>query len=133
MKNLNLTNKISVCIDMMFPSHDFFDRFDAVKKSGLNAIEFWRWTVKDVDAVVKKLKELDMKISIFSMDSSDEKLSNDLLRGILNTGRVEEFVSALKESIPVYKKFGAKALIVLIGDETKAFTMEEQKENIYKC
>ena len=133
MKNQNLTNKISVCIDMMFASHDFFDRFEAVKRSGINTIEFWRWTIKDIDMVLRKLNELDMKISIFNMDSSDEKLSNDLLRGILNTGRVEEFISALKESIPVYKKLGAKAMIVLIGDETKAFTLEEQKENVYKC
>lgn len=127
------TNKISVCIDMMFSSLDFYDRFAAVKKSGINAVEFWKWTNKDLDKVKAELAKNDLDLAIFNLDSTDEKLSSDLLRGILNTGRVEEFVSALKESIPAYKKLEASAMIVLIGEETDAFTPEEQKENVIKC
>ena len=41
--------KISVCIDMMFSYLDFMDRFDAVKDSGINTVEFWKWTNKDID------------------------------------------------------------------------------------
>ena len=60
-----------------------------------------------------------MNISIFNLDSRDEKLSYDLSRGIINDGRAEEFVAAVKESIPVYKELGAKAMIVLIGEKNE--------------
>ncbi len=120
--------KLSVCIDMMFADVDFMEKFDLVKKSGINTVEFWKWTNKDVDAVCKTLKELDMNLSIFNIDSTDEQLSYDLSRGILNAGRVDDFLKALNESVPVYKKFGANAMIVLIGEHA-----EYNKENVKKC
>ena len=104
--------KISACIDMMFSYCDFYDRFDEAFKYGIKTVEFWKWSDKDIDRISKK----NMDISIFNIDSSDEKLSYDLSRGILNSGRKDEFLDALNESIPVYKKLGAKAMIVLIGE-----------------
>ena len=112
---------ISVCIDMMFSRYDFYERIDAVKSCGIDTIEFWKWTNKDIDRIAVLLKEKEMKLSIFNIDSSDEQLSYDLSRVILNDGRVEDFLKALEESIPVYKKLGASAMIVLIG-ENKAYS-----------
>ena len=120
--------KTSICIDMMFADTEFMDKFEAVKKCGFNTIEFWKWTNKDVDAIVKTLKEKDMTLSIFNIDSTDEQLSYDLSRGILNAGRVDDFLKAVKESVPVYKKFGAFAMIVLIGEHAPY-----NKENVKKC
>lgn len=119
---------ISVCIDMMFGRYDFYGRIDAVKRCGIDTIEFWKWTNKDIDRIAGLLKEKEMKLSIFNIDSSDEQLSYDLSRGILNDGRAEDFLKALEESIPVYKKLGASAMIVLIG-EHKAYN----EEHVYKC
>ena len=62
------------------------------------------------------------------MDSSNEARSYDLSRGIINSGRTEEFLEALAESIPVYKKLGASAMIVLIGENAPY-----NKENVKKC
>ena len=109
---------------MMFSEFDFADRIEEVKKCGIDTVEFWKWTNKDIE----KIKESGMKVSIFNMDSADEQLSYDLSRGILNDGRADEFVMALKESIPVYKELGASAMIVLIG-ENKAYN----EENVLKC
>ncbi len=120
--------KLSVCIDMMFANIDFMDKFEPVKQAGINTVEFWKWTNKDVDAVCEALKKNDMNLSIFNIDSTDEQLSYDLSRGILNAGRVEDFLRALNESVPVYKKFDANAMIVLIGENA-----EYNKENVKKC
>lgn len=119
---------ISVCIDMMFSRYDFYDRIQAVKDCGFETIEFWKWSNKDIDQIVSLLQEKQMKVSIFNIDSSDEKLSYDLSRGILNNERVEDFLKALKESIPVYQKLGASAMIVLIGEHK-----EYCEEHVYKC
>lgn len=121
-------NQISICIDMMFQHYDFYERFSAVNGCGINTVEFWKWTNKDVNRIVGILNERDMKVSIFNIDSSDEQLSYDLSRGILNDGRVEDFLSALKESIPVYKKLDASAMIVLIGEHKKY-----DADNVYQC
>lgn len=120
--------KISCCIDMMFADMDFGDRIKAVKQSGLDAVEFWKWTNKDIDLICRLKAEYGLGLSVFNIDSADEKLSYDLSRGILNAGRADEFISALKESIPIYKKLGASGMIVLIG-ENRPYN----KENVKKC
>jgi len=116
--------KLSVCVDMMFSYCDFNERFAEVKKCGINTIEFWKWTSKDIDKII----DSKMDVSIFNIDSVDEQLSYDLSRGILNDGRAEEFLKALEESIPVYKRLNAKAMIVLIGEHK-----EYCEENVLKC
>ena len=116
--------KISVCIDMMFAQLDFFDRFSAVKNCSFDTVEFWKWSNKDIDKIIKT----GLNVSIFNLDSKDEALSYDLSRGIINSGRVEDFKKALLESIPVYKKLNAKAMIVLIGENAPY-----NEDNCYAC
>ena len=122
----------SFCIDMMFGSLDFYDKFSAAKKCGADAVEFWKWTNKDLTRVKSELKKNGLKFSIFNIDCQDEKLSYDLSRGILNAGRANELEQALLESIPIYKELNASGMIVLIG-ETLDLPYDEQIENIVKC
>ncbi|MBQ7901205.1 MAG: TIM barrel protein [Clostridia bacterium] len=115
---------ISVCIDMMFADFDFTERIEQVQNCGIDTVEFWKWSNKDIDAIVQS----GAKVSVFNMDSSIEQLSYDLSRGILNDGRADDFVAALHESIPVYQKLGASAMIVLIGEHK-----EYSETNALKC
>ena len=108
--------RISCCIDMMFSHMDFYDRFEAVRNCGIETIEFWKWSNKNLDRIEKLLDKNNMKVSIFNLDSCNIQLSNDLSRGILNEGRADELIAAVKESVPVYRRLGASAMIVLIGD-----------------
>lgn len=120
--------RISSCIEMMFQDYNFYERFEAVKRCGIQAAEFWKWSNKDIDRIADIVREKNVKISIFNMDSKDEQLSYRLSGGILNDGNEEDFLSALEESIPVYKKLNAKAMIVLIGEKKKY-----NQENVYSC
>lgn len=124
--------KYSLCIDMMFPETSFYDRFALAEKSGADGVEFWKWSNKDIDKCADLLKKENLDFSVLNIDSSDEKLSFDLSRGILNSGRCDEFISAIEESIPAYRKLGAKALIVLIGEKLD-IPYEKQIENIIYC
>lgn len=124
--------RYSYCIDMMFAEMDFYKRFEYAKKCGADAVEFWKWSNKDIVRVKEELAKNELSFSIFNIDCKDEQLSYDLSRGILNAGRKEEFILALKESIPVYKELDAKGMIVLIG-ETLDIPYEEQIDNIVKC
>ena len=40
---------------MMFSHLDFYDRIGAVKKCGIDTVEFWKWTNKDIDKVKNML------------------------------------------------------------------------------
>lgn len=120
--------RISCCIDMMFAYTDFYSRFEAVKNCGINAVEFWKWSDKDIDRVSELSKKNGLTVSVFNLDSRDKKLSYDLSRGIINAGRKEEFVKALEESMPVYHKLNARAMIVLIGENR-----EYSEQNSYQC
>ena len=117
---------------MMFAEMDFYKRFEYAKKCGANAVEFWKWSNKDIVKVKDELVKNELSFSVFNIDCKDEKISYDLSRGILNAGRKEEFILALKESISVYKELNANGMIVLIG-ETLDIPYEEQIDNIVKC
>ncbi|MBQ7294507.1 MAG: TIM barrel protein [Clostridia bacterium] len=125
--------KISSCIDMMFSHRTFDERIAAVQAAGIDTVEFWKWTNKDIEKIHSELESRNMKLSVFNIDSKDEKLSYDLSRGILNAGRKEEFLAAIKESTPVYKKLGACGMIVLVGEKIEGMSDEEQFENIFDC
>lgn len=120
--------RISCCIDMMFSHMDFYNRFETVQKCGIKTIEFWKWSNKDIDRIEKILSQNNMRVSIFNLDSCNIQLSNDLSRGILNDGRVNELIAAIKESIPVYRRLGASAMIVLIGDGAPF-----NRDNVLQC
>ena len=117
---------------MLFPETDFYNRFTLAKSAGVDAVEFWKWSNKDLNRVSKLLKENNLSFAVCNLDSVDENLSYDLSRGILNAGRKAEFISAIKESIPAYRLLNAKALIVLIGEQLP-IPYVEQIENIIDC
>ena len=122
----------SACIDMLFGEHDFYDRPALVRQSGIEAAEFWKWSNKDLPVLHQKLRENRLAVSIFNLDSADERLSYDLSRGILNAGRAEELVAALKETAPVYRALDASGIILLVG-ETLPLPKEEQLQNVLTC
>ena len=118
--------KFSICVDMCFSELPFDKRIEKARAVGAQAIEFWRWTNTDIE-------KIDYPVSIFNLCSNDEALTNELLRGILNAGRKEELLSALKDSLPVYKRLGAKGLIALVGEAIDALPYERQIQNIRDC
>lgn len=125
--------RFSCCIDMMFSEFDFYDRISEVRKCGMDAIEFWKWSNKDIGRVCGLKEANGLSFFVFNIDSRDEKLSHDLSRGILNAGRSEEFLSALEESIPIYHKLKAHAMIVLVGENQGGMSRLKQCDHVYKC
>lgn len=125
--------KFSVCIDMMLKELDFYDRIDAVKKCGIDTIEFWKWSNKDTDQIRRRLDENNMGVSIFNLDSCNEILSWRLSRGILNSGDKDSLIAALRESAPVYRKLRAQGVIVLVGESISELSYDRQIDNIHQC
>ena len=119
-----MIDRISVCVDMMFAPSTFNEKLIRCKNCNFKTIEFWKWSNKNLNEIINS----GLNVSIFNLDSSNDKLSYDLSRGIINDGRVDDFISALNDSVPVYKKLNAKAMIVLIGENANY-----SEENCLKC
>ena len=57
--------KFSACIEWLFADEApvFADRIRAAKDAGLDGVEFWRWTDKDLDAIEAALHETGLPLA----------------------------------------------------------------------
>ncbi|MCX8037574.1 MAG: TIM barrel protein [Candidatus Sumerlaeia bacterium] len=118
--------RLSVCIEALFTKVPFVQRLDEVKKVGLNAFEFWGWRnkAKELDALAKKKDELGLTVAAFSCDAGG---------ALVAPGSKDKFLPALKESLEVANKLGAKRMIITVGQEIKDMPREAQHNNIVEA
>ena len=56
--------KFSACIEWLFAEHgDFPERVRAASAAGLDAIEFWRWSSKDLDALEIAVRDTGIAVA----------------------------------------------------------------------
>lgn len=108
--------KLSVCAEMVFGELAFCDRLREIKACGLDCIEFWRWSDKDIEALRGQLAALGMTVSAFCVDSSDPEISAYIGKYALNGDNAQALLAAAQESIQTAKYLGAKNLIITVGD-----------------
>ena len=122
--------KFSVCIDMMYATAEFSERPRIAKNDGADAVEFWKWSNKDIAELRKTLDSLSLGACLMNLDSADERLSYDMSRGVLSHRRVADLERSIHETAPVMRTLGMKNAIVLAGDRDEAISDEEALENI---
>lgn len=49
--------RYSVCVDMLFSNEEFGKRLEFAKMCDIQAIEFWKWSNKNIDAISEKIKK----------------------------------------------------------------------------
>ncbi len=121
--------KFSCCIDMMYASLTFEERIAQTARDGADAVEFWKWSNKDIPLVKRLLEENNLKCALCNLDSADETLDAALMRGILSHRRTDELVSAIHESASVMRELGLTKAIVLAGDVDPEIEYERALEN----
>ena len=53
------------CIDTLYTELDWLDRFQAAKNDGFEAVEFWDWRIRDLDATREAAEKAGIAISGF--------------------------------------------------------------------
>jgi len=111
--------KLSGCIEMLFKAeHDAIDaRIRAAHDAGLDAVEFWSWRNKSLDAIERLLQETDIPLSAFSVEPRC---------AIVDPATHAAFFDAVRDSVATAKRLGAPTLIVLTGDELPDRSRDEQ-------
>ena len=57
------------CIDTLYTELDWLDRFQAAKDDGFEAVEFWDWRIRDLDATRAAAEKAGIAISGFNGDA----------------------------------------------------------------
>lgn len=102
--------RFSACIELLFAAEhpDFPDRIRASKAAGLDAVEFWRFSTKDLDAVRAALDETGLPLAGILCEPIAPLTNPDAHAGFLN---------GVRTSLAAAQGLGATMLIAQAGDD----------------
>ena len=118
--------KYSACIEWLFApeSPDFANRIRLARDAGLDAVEFWKWTEKDIPAVEKALAETKLALS---------SLVAEPMIPLTDPASHDAFLVGLLASAEMANRLGAKVLIAQAGDDLPGRTRAEQHQAWVDC
>ncbi len=113
--------KLSACIEWIFAdeAEAFGDRIRLAKKNGVEAVEFWKWTNKDLDEIETALKETGVELTSFVAEP---------MIPLTDSANRDRFLRGLERSIQVAKRLGAKTLIAQAGDDLPNIPRDIQRD-----
>ncbi len=112
--------KLSACIEWLFAdeAETFADRIRLAHRHGVEAVEFWRWTNKDVGSLEWALNETGIELASFVAEP---------MIPLTDLANRAAFLEGLKRSIEVARRLGARTLIAQAGDDLAGKSREEQR------
>ena len=118
--------KYSACLEWLFAAEapDFADRIRLARKAGLDGIEFWLWSNKDIDAIKAALDETGLAITGFVAEP---------MVPLTDPARHDEFLEGLRTSIDVARRLGAPTLIAQAGADLPGRSRAEQRAALTDC
>ena len=126
--------RISACIEMLFAEYSFLERPAAAKAAGLEAIEFWGWANKDIDAVGEAVKAAGVEVAVCGVGTKDEKRSQAIRDyGLLVKRNAPIYAENLQETIEAVRPLGVRTLITTAGRELEGVPREEQRDAIIEA
>lgn len=96
--------KYSACIEMLFQEYGLVERIHKAKASGFQAVEFWLWQNKDLDAIKKALDETGLEVCVFQ---------GNIEGRMIDPKDNEIYIQGVKKSLEAAKKLGAKHLFLM--------------------
>lgn len=95
----------------------FADRVRAAKAAGLDAVEFWHWSNKDLDAIGAALAETRLPLAGILCEPITQ---------ITNPARHPAFLDAARTSAAIAQRLGASVIIAQAGDDRPGVQRTEQ-------
>jgi hydroxypyruvate isomerase len=117
--------RYSACIEwLFFEAETFPERVRAARKAGLDGIEFWKWTDKDVRALGEAVRETGM-IATGLLAEPMVPLTDPLQH--------DAFIEGVKRSTEVAQRLGAATLFAQAGADLPHLTKDAQREAVVDC
>jgi len=118
--------RYSACIELLFRKEIpvFADRIRVAKAAGLDAVEFWAWSNKDLGAVEAALKETGLPLAGILC----EPIAN-----ITNPATHEFFLEGVKASLAAALRLGTTMMIAQGGNVVAGTSRASQHKAIADC
>lgn len=118
--------RFSACLEWLFADEEpeFAGRIRLARKAGLDAIEFWRWSNKDIDAVKTALDETGLSVTGFVAEP---------MIPLTDPDNKDRFLDGLRESVSVAQRLGAKMLIAQAGNDLPSRSRDDQRAALATC
>ena len=91
------------CIDTLYTELPWLERFQAAKDDGFEAVEFWDWRIRDLDATREAAEKAGIAISGFNGDAD---------YSLVDPTHKEKYLEELKKSMDAAKKVGASSVTI---------------------
>ena len=106
----------SICLEMIYQDGPFPHRIDRVAELGFDAVEFWTWDDKDLQAVETRLEEHDLALTNLA-GITEQSAPEALNRAMTDPEQRAAAVGDVEESIEVAKRLDCRFLTVHLGPE----------------
>lgn len=118
--------RYSACLEWLFAAEaqDFADRIRLAKQAGLDGVEFWLWSNKDLGAIRAALDETSLPVTGFVAEP---------MVPLTDPARHAEFIEGLKRSIDVARELGAPVLIAQAGADLAGQSRASQRAALTAC
>jgi hydroxypyruvate isomerase len=115
----------SACIELLFREEpDVGARIRAAKAHGLDAVEFWHWSNKDLDAISAALEETGLPLAAILC----EPIAN-----ITNPLTHDFFLEGVRASLKAARRLGAPMMIAQAGNVVAGMSRRAQHEALVAC
>ncbi len=95
--------KCTACIETIYTELPWQERFQAAKRDGFDAVEFWSWTDKDLNEIKQLAQEADIPISGFNGDADFS---------LIDPTQKEQYMEFLKRSLDAANQIGAGSVTI---------------------
>lgn len=112
--------KLSICTDAVYRGVPTSEAIRLARQAGFEAIEFWSWWDKDLNAIREAAKAHDVKITTFC--TRFVSLVDPEKRG--------EYLERLKQSIEAARSLDCSRLITQTGNDREGVSRELQRQHM---
>lgn len=118
--------RLSACIEWLFAdeTEHLGDRIRRAKAAGLDAVEFWHWSNKDLDAIAAALQETGIALSGFVAEP---------MIALTDKANHATFLEGLKRSVDSANRLGATVLIAQAGNDLPGVPRADQRAALTAC
>lgn len=104
----------SICLEMVYEDDPITRRIDHVAELGFEAVEFWTWPEKDLDAIEDRLEAHDLTLTSMSGIKEQSRPEN-LHRALTDPETRADAIADIEESIEIADRLDCPMLIVHLG------------------
>lgn len=118
--------RYSACIDMLFTREtaDVAQRIRLARAAGMDAVEFWLWSNKDLGAIEDALGETGLPLAGIVAEPFAE---------LTRTTDHDRFLDGLARSLEVAQRLGTKVMIAQAGPELVGVPRQQQHDALVEA